>query len=215
MITSPRSARRRKPRRCGICSRRVRGSITLLCMKRQVWLKIGRARVRGHKAARVKMQPTPSAPRSALSDGVVEAIALAIQWTVGQKVMREFVGKIAFVTGRASGIGLAVGAAFAEVGCKIMLADIEKGSAGCGGGEPLRVWTGNTGRCLRYRRFRLRRQCRQSDLFGLRQSPHPMQQRRGWCSALTTAAPLAGIEMVTAGMVSEANIARRRQLARQ
>jgi NAD(P)-dependent dehydrogenase (short-subunit alcohol dehydrogenase family) len=40
--------------------------------------------------------------------------------------MREFVGKAAFVTGGASGIGLALGRAFAEAGCKIMLADIEK-----------------------------------------------------------------------------------------
>jgi NAD(P)-dependent dehydrogenase (short-subunit alcohol dehydrogenase family) len=40
--------------------------------------------------------------------------------------MREFVGKAAFVTGGASGIGLALGGALAEVGCKVMLADIEK-----------------------------------------------------------------------------------------
>src|SRR6516164_6495100 len=42
------------------------------------------------------------------------------------QVMREFVGKAAFVTGGASGIGLALGRAFAEAGCKVMLADIEK-----------------------------------------------------------------------------------------
>ena len=40
--------------------------------------------------------------------------------------MREFVGNAAFVTGGASGIGLALGRAFAEAGCKVMLADIEK-----------------------------------------------------------------------------------------
>ena len=40
--------------------------------------------------------------------------------------MREFVGKAAFVTGGESGIGLALGRAFAEAGCKLMLADIEK-----------------------------------------------------------------------------------------
>jgi NAD(P)-dependent dehydrogenase (short-subunit alcohol dehydrogenase family) len=40
--------------------------------------------------------------------------------------MREFLGKAAFVTGGASGIGLALGRAFAEAGCKVMLADIEK-----------------------------------------------------------------------------------------
>jgi NAD(P)-dependent dehydrogenase (short-subunit alcohol dehydrogenase family) len=40
--------------------------------------------------------------------------------------MREFAGKAAFVTGGASGIGLALGRAFAEAGCKVMLADIEK-----------------------------------------------------------------------------------------
>jgi len=42
------------------------------------------------------------------------------------KVMREFIGKTAFVTGGASGIGLALGRAFAEAGCNVMLADIEK-----------------------------------------------------------------------------------------
>jgi NAD(P)-dependent dehydrogenase (short-subunit alcohol dehydrogenase family) len=41
------------------------------------------------------------------------------------KVIREFVGKAAFVSGGASGIGLALGRAFAEAGCKVMLADIE------------------------------------------------------------------------------------------
>ena len=39
--------------------------------------------------------------------------------------MREFEGKTAFVTGGASGIGLALGRAFAEAGMKVMLADIE------------------------------------------------------------------------------------------
>ena len=41
-------------------------------------------------------------------------------------MIRDFVGKTAFVTGGASGIGLALGRAFAEAGCKVMLADIEK-----------------------------------------------------------------------------------------
>jgi NAD(P)-dependent dehydrogenase (short-subunit alcohol dehydrogenase family) len=39
--------------------------------------------------------------------------------------MREFAGKTAFVTGGASGIGLALGRVFAESGMKVMLADIE------------------------------------------------------------------------------------------
>jgi NAD(P)-dependent dehydrogenase (short-subunit alcohol dehydrogenase family) len=41
------------------------------------------------------------------------------------EIMREFLGKTAFVTGGASGIGLALGRAFAESGMKVMLADIE------------------------------------------------------------------------------------------
>jgi NAD(P)-dependent dehydrogenase (short-subunit alcohol dehydrogenase family) len=41
------------------------------------------------------------------------------------KIMRELAGKTAFVTGGASGIGLALGRAFAETGMKVMLADIE------------------------------------------------------------------------------------------
>src|SRR5580700_2013643 len=40
-------------------------------------------------------------------------------------IMREFAGKTAFVTGGASGIGLALGRAFAQAGMKVMLADIE------------------------------------------------------------------------------------------
>jgi NAD(P)-dependent dehydrogenase (short-subunit alcohol dehydrogenase family) len=39
--------------------------------------------------------------------------------------MREITGKAAFVTGAASGIGLALSRAFAEAGMKVMLADIE------------------------------------------------------------------------------------------
>src|ERR1700674_1516995 len=39
--------------------------------------------------------------------------------------MRELAGKTAFVTGGASGIGLALGRAFAQAGKKVMLADIE------------------------------------------------------------------------------------------
>jgi NAD(P)-dependent dehydrogenase (short-subunit alcohol dehydrogenase family) len=39
--------------------------------------------------------------------------------------MREFSGRTAFVTGGASGIGLALGRAFAEAGMNVMLADIE------------------------------------------------------------------------------------------
>lgn len=39
--------------------------------------------------------------------------------------MRDFAGKTAFVTGGASGIGYALGRAFAQAGMKVMLADIE------------------------------------------------------------------------------------------
>jgi NAD(P)-dependent dehydrogenase (short-subunit alcohol dehydrogenase family) len=42
--------------------------------------------------------------------------------------MRELAGKTAFVTGGASGIGLALGQAFAQTGMKVILADIESGA---------------------------------------------------------------------------------------
>lgn len=42
--------------------------------------------------------------------------------------MRDLTGKTAFVTGGASGIGLALGRAFADAGMKVMLADIEAGA---------------------------------------------------------------------------------------
>jgi NAD(P)-dependent dehydrogenase (short-subunit alcohol dehydrogenase family) len=40
--------------------------------------------------------------------------------------VRELAGKTAFVTGGASGIGLALGSAFSQAGMKVMLADIEE-----------------------------------------------------------------------------------------
>lgn len=42
--------------------------------------------------------------------------------------MRAFADKTAFITGGASGIGLALGRAFAEAGMKVMLADVEAGA---------------------------------------------------------------------------------------
>lgn len=42
--------------------------------------------------------------------------------------MRELTGKTAFVTGGASGIGLALGRAFAQAGMTVMLADLETGA---------------------------------------------------------------------------------------
>jgi NAD(P)-dependent dehydrogenase (short-subunit alcohol dehydrogenase family) len=48
-----------------------------------------------------------------------------VRLTPQQGLMREFAGKTAFVTGGASGIGLALGRAFANAGMKVMLADIE------------------------------------------------------------------------------------------
>lgn len=44
--------------------------------------------------------------------------------------MRELAGRTAFVTGGASGIGLALGRAFAEAGMNVMLADIETDALG-------------------------------------------------------------------------------------
>jgi NAD(P)-dependent dehydrogenase (short-subunit alcohol dehydrogenase family) len=41
--------------------------------------------------------------------------------------MKDFEGKVAFVTGAASGIGLGIAKAFASAGMKVMMADIEEG----------------------------------------------------------------------------------------
>ncbi len=50
--------------------------------------------------------------------------------------MRDLVGKTAFVTGGASGIGLALGRAFAQAGMKVMLADIETDALAAAVDEP-------------------------------------------------------------------------------
>ena len=53
--------------------------------------------------------------------------------------MRQLAGKTAFVTGGASGIGLALGRAFAQAGMKVMLADVESDGAGGRRREPAPV----------------------------------------------------------------------------
>jgi NAD(P)-dependent dehydrogenase (short-subunit alcohol dehydrogenase family) len=45
---------------------------------------------------------------------------------MGGKRLKELTGKIAFVTGAASGIGLAIATALAQAGVKVMLCDIEE-----------------------------------------------------------------------------------------
>jgi NAD(P)-dependent dehydrogenase (short-subunit alcohol dehydrogenase family) len=52
--------------------------------------------------------------------------------TIEGGIMRELAGKTAFVTGGASGIGLALGRAFAEAGMNVMLADIEADALAAG-----------------------------------------------------------------------------------
>jgi len=49
----------------------------------------------------------------------------AQRFVVVMRAMRDLLGKTAFVTGGASGIGFALGRTFAEAGMKVMLADIE------------------------------------------------------------------------------------------
>jgi NAD(P)-dependent dehydrogenase (short-subunit alcohol dehydrogenase family) len=61
-----------------------------------------------------------SAPNHASRD-----IGICYYSSRGRKIMRELAGKTAFVTGGASGIGFALGRAFAQAGMKVMLADIE------------------------------------------------------------------------------------------
>lgn len=56
-----------------------------------------------------------------------EMVTFSITARAGDS-MREFAGKTAFVTGGASGIGFALGRAFAEAGMKVMLADVETGA---------------------------------------------------------------------------------------
>ena len=53
------------------------------------------------------------------------ASAISTIRELGGHTVRDFDGKTAFVTGGASGIGLAMGRAFAESGMKVMLADVE------------------------------------------------------------------------------------------
>ena len=93
--------------------------------------------------------------------------------------MREFVGKAAFVTGGASGIGLALGRAFAEAGCKVMLADIEKAALDVAvaslSGPEIRALSAMSPIPLPSTPLL-------KQPFSVRQCPHSVQQRRGWCS---------------------------------
>ena len=55
--------------------------------------------------------------------------------------MQELAGKTAFVTGGASGIGLALGRALAEAGMKVMLASIRSRRIGYRRQELGQLWT--------------------------------------------------------------------------
>jgi len=44
----------------------------------------------------------------------------------GGKAVKDLAGKIAFVTGAASGIGLGIATALAQAGVRVMLCDIEE-----------------------------------------------------------------------------------------
>ena len=62
----------------------------------------------------------------ALLDDLASEFAVAFCLLVAMRTkVRELAGRTAFVTGGASGIGLALGRALAEAGMQIMLADIE------------------------------------------------------------------------------------------
>ena len=63
-------------------------------------------------------------------------------------MMRQFVGRTAFVTGGASGIGLALGRAFAEAGMKVMLADIETDALAAAVESSTELWAGCAWRYL-------------------------------------------------------------------
>ncbi len=71
--------------------------------------------------------------------------------------MRELAGRTAFVTGGASGIGLALGRAFAEAGMKVMLADIETDALAAAVKSLDKVGARCPRRGLRRRRSRQRR----------------------------------------------------------
>jgi NAD(P)-dependent dehydrogenase (short-subunit alcohol dehydrogenase family) len=64
-------------------------------------------------------------PNADISPRSSTSVILNPQKSGVQGIMRELAGKTAFVTGGASGIGFALGRAFAEAGMKVMLADIE------------------------------------------------------------------------------------------
>ena len=75
--------------------------------------------------ARAQARDAIVAQLASAPDGARRLAAFDALASPGGGVMRALAGKAAFVTGGASGIGLALGRAFAASGMKVMLADIE------------------------------------------------------------------------------------------
>ena len=92
--------------------------------------------------------------------------------------MRDLAGKTAFVTGGASGIGLALGLAFAQAGMKVMLADIETDALASAVEEPEEVCGRVDGVICDVADPASVERAAQGLLRGLRKCPCGLQQRR-------------------------------------
>src|SRR5947207_1032760 len=94
------------------------------CASRQIWPPMSQLGQYQTSSGEHLMSATSSIADMHQGDGYVSFVPILFQKS--KMRVKDLAGKIAFVTGAASGIGLGIETAFAQAGAKVMLCDIEE-----------------------------------------------------------------------------------------